>query len=539
MAKELRDYQKRVVQQVLDSDLDLCITLPTGAGKTVIANALMSQLPGLKIFVVPRLELIKQAHDEFGDVDIIWADKTELTGKDTIIASKDSLRTQIKNVPDIHPITLIFDEVHIGIEQTFKLVDAINPDRVLGLTATPERMDGLALTKGAGPIHKFGVFDDVLVAETVPTLIKKGYLTPLKYYTRPIDGITSMKSDSATSEEFSGRQMMELFDKNEIWGDLVACYEQYNPERKPAIGFTVTIQMAESVCQVFNAAGYDFRVISGEMDVAERRVLLDALKNGDCDGLVNAALLTYGFDCPEVYYAFSCRHIKSRPLWFQMVGRILRIHESKDSAVFVDHGDSISEFAQPDCALPIMDPFIKWKYNGISKEEKRAEKKRRDQANEVIRMINDLDPQPVDMVEVTVEDLFSRLVKVYNRISKELGSMKKLVANAKKQADEATEKAARMQEETKNLLIENQKLRAQRRGPLKVIDADKTFDYIRRNYIRKRRAYEGRYPKYQAHDLTVKSFKDDEAKLPFYYDKATFDKGMRYWKERIDREGIA
>ena len=216
MAKELRDYQKNVVKQVVASKLDLCITLPTGAGKTVIANALMQELDGLKVFVVPRLELIKQAHDEFGEVDIIWADKTELTGRDIIIASKDSLRTQCKNLPNTRPITLIFDEVHIGIEQTCKLVKSIKPDRVLGLTATPERMDGLALTKGVGALHKYGVFDDVLVAETVPTLIKKGYLTPLKYYTRPIDGITKMKSDSATSEEFSGKQMMELLYKYKL-----------------------------------------------------------------------------------------------------------------------------------------------------------------------------------------------------------------------------------------------------------------------------------------------------------------------------------
>ncbi len=540
MAKELRDYQKTVVKQVLDSSLDLCITLPTGAGKTVIANALMDKLDGLKIFVVPRLELIKQANDEFGDVDIIWSDKTELTGKNIIISSKDSLRTQFKKIPDVHPLTLIFDEVHIGIEQTFKLCDAINPDRVLGLTATPERMDGLALTKGAGPLHKFGVFDDVLVAETVPTLIDKGYLSPLSYYTKPIEGITSMKPDNATSEELSGAQMIQLFNTNEIWGDLVKCYEEYNPDRKPAIGFTTTIDMAESVCKVFKDAGYDFRVISGEMSVSERRELLDALKYGRINGLVNAALLTYGFDCPEVYYAFSCRHIKSRPLWFQMVGRILRIHESKEKAIFVDHGDSISEFAQPDCALPIMDPLIQWKYNGTPKEIKKAEKQKRDQANEVIRMINDLDPQPVDMVEVTTEDLFTRLVKVYNKISKELGSMKKVVSEAKKHEAEIKEQAKQIQEEKKKLLLENEKLRSQKKGPAKFIDKEKTFEHIKSNYCRRRKRYEEMYPnqKYQAHQMTVDSFKRDEEKLPFYYDKYTFDNSMKYWKDRIDKEGF-
>ena len=538
MAKELRDYQADITKKVINSDLDLIVCLPTGAGKTVIANALMEQLDGLKIFVVPRLELIKQANDEFGDVDIIWSDKTQITGKNIIISSKDSLRTQLNKIPDVHPLTLIFDEVHIGIEQTFKLVDAIKPDRVLGLTATPERMDGLALTKGADSLHKFGVFDDVLIAETVPTLINKGYLTPLSYYTKPIDGIVKMRPDSAASEELSGTQMMRLFDKNEIWGDIVQCYEKYNPDKKPSIGFTTTIEMAETVCKLFKDAGYDFRVISGEMNISERRKLLDMLKNGEIHGLVNAALLTYGFDCPEVYYAFSCRHIKSRPLWFQMVGRVLRIHESKDKAIFVDHGDSISEFTQPGCALPILDPLIQWQYDGVSKEMKRAQKVKRDQANEVIRMINDLDPQPVDMVEVTPEDLFVRLVKVYNKISKELGSMRNVLAEAKKQALAANERAQKMKEEKDKLIVENQKLRARKSGPVKVIDREKTFDYIRKNYCNRRRRFEKNNTKIQAHEMTVRSLLADESILPFYYDRATFDNSMRYWKTRIDKEGL-
>ena len=527
MIKNLRPYQENVRDQVLASDLDLCITLPTGAGKTVIANAIMERLDGLCVFIVPRLELIKQAHDEFGDVDIIWSDKTELTGRNIIISSKDSLRTQWKKIPDVHPLTLIFDEAHIGIEQTHKLVEAIHPDRVLGLTATPERMDGLALRKGADQIHKFGVFDDVLVAETVPTLIDKGFLAPLKYYTRPIEGITSMRPENSASEELSGKQMMKLFDTNQIWGDLVKCYEEYNPKKKPAIGFTVTIEMAEQVCNVFNQAGYNFKVIHGGMNVPERQKLLDDLKTGAVDGLVNAALLTYGFDCPEVYYAFSCRHIKSRPLWFQMVGRTLRIHESKSEAIFVDHGDSISEFAEPTCALPIMDPLIKWRYDGITKEEKKALKLRREQANAVIKMINDLDPLPVDMVEITTEDLFTRLVRIYGNISKELGSMKELVAKAKKES-------IALKQQTQALQLENKKLRAQK-GKTKHIDAEKTFEYIRRNYCNKRRSY-ANYPAYQAHDMVVRSFKKDEEKLSFYYDKAAFDRGMKYWRENYKEQ---
>ena len=169
--------------------------------------------------------------------------------------------------------------------------------------------------------------------------------------------------------------MIEIFDNNAIWGDLVASYEEYGLNR-PAIGFTTTIAMANKVSQIFKEAGYTFKVIHGEMLIQEREMLIEELRTHKIHGLVNAALLTYGFDCPPVSYAFSCRHIKSRPLWFQIVGRILRCFEGKEDAIFIDHGDSISAFAEPTFSLPILDPFIKWKTNVETKEEKKERKKK-------------------------------------------------------------------------------------------------------------------------------------------------------------------
>ena len=123
MEKSLRPYQQAIVDQVVDIPRDYVICLPTGAGKTVIANALMEALEGICIFIVPRLELIEQAKTEFGDVDVIWANKTELTGKKVIIASKDSLRNQMKKIDfgDNAKLTLIFDEAHV--ENTVSIIE--------------------------------------------------------------------------------------------------------------------------------------------------------------------------------------------------------------------------------------------------------------------------------------------------------------------------------------------------------------------------------------------------------------------------------
>ena len=539
----LRDYQEKTVNKIISSNKDQIVCLPTGAGKTVIASAIIQKLnqKGFNVvFVVPRLELIKQADKQFEEADIIWSDKTKLTGKKCIIASKDSLRSQYDKVPE--NTVLIFDEVHIGLEQTKKLVDLIKPVRVLGLTATPERMDGQALLKGNDVIHKFGCFDELVQDETVISLIHKGYLCPLKYYTKPIDGITEIKPDEANGQELSDEQMTEIFDKNQIWGDLVESYEKYaisDGKRRPALGFTNTIDMAEKVAELFNDAGYCFKVISGKMSVKERDGLINELKNGEIDGLINAALLTYGFDCPPVSYAFSCRHIKSRPLWFQIVGRILRTFDGKKDAIFVDHGDSVSEFEETSCSLPILDPYITWRVNGESKIEKQKRKKAQKKERDSLKILQELDPLPCNMVEVKPEDTWERMIKVLQRLREQNDGLWQLTEKLKAQTENLTTEKEKLQEELKN--SKNNRY----------VNSEATFEFCKKNYCFYRNQYhieielQPRWGKYSEderkemeHDLTEKKLLSLEDDLPFRFSQATFAKSMEYWKRNYKYLGI-
>ena len=534
--KQLRDYQEEIVEKVIFSDNDILICLPTGAGKTVIAQGIIQALNEQNftvVFVVPRLELIEQAEKEFGDVDIIWSDKTKMTGKKCIIASKDSLRTQFKKLPS-KPV-LIFDEAHISLEQTFDLIQKIKPMRVLGLTATPERMDGKALLKGTDDIHKYGCFDELLQEETVSSLIKKGYLCPLRYYTKPIDGIVDIKPDEANGQELSDSQMTEIFDKNQVWGDLVKSYETYGIEngiKRPALGFTNTIAMGQKVCEIFNNAGYSFKVISGDMNIKTRKELIRQLADRKIDGLINAALLTYGFDCPSVSYAFSCRHIKSRPLWFQIVGRILRICEGKENTVFVDHGDSVSEFEEPSCSLPILDPYISWRVNGETKIEKQKRKHAQKKERDSLKILQDLDPLPCEMVEIKPEDTWERLIKVLKKLKAQNDTLFKQNLEIRKTVDQVNSDNERLQKELETK--ENKRF----------INSEETFEFIRKNYCFIRNDIYTRFHNctswnkfteeekaIKEHQMTIDRLRSQEKNLPFLFDYKTFSKSINYWFE--------
>lgn len=399
MAKQLRDFQDKVVKNVCKSNEDFLISAPTGCGKTFIAEMIMSELSKQNelysfLFVVPRIILIQQFLEELtafkeSDFDIIQAENTKLSGKRFILASKDSLDNYIEMLPN--NLIMFIDEVHEGLKQSFKLVQKIKPERLFGLTATPERSDGLSFMKGIDleneeKLHRYGLFDKYINAISIKEAQNLGYLCQLKYVSR--NDLETLDIKSKGIEEFTEEEITELFDRYNIWGDLVKTYKRYGKNKdgtfKPALGFTNTIKMAEKVSDIFNEAGFNFKVISGKTSLKERYKLIEQTKNGIINGLVNADLLTYGFNCPEISYIFSCRHILSKTLWVQMIGRGLR--PGKSELYFIDHTDSISEFSNAYYDIPFEADSFTWNYNGMTallkrknvQEKRESEKIRRE-----------------------------------------------------------------------------------------------------------------------------------------------------------------
>lgn len=399
MAKQLRDFQDKVVNKVCKSNEDVLISAPTGCGKTFIAEMIMSELSKKNevynfLFVVPRIILIQQFLEELtafkeSDFDIIQAENTKLSGKRFILASKDSLDNYIEKLPN--NLIMFIDEVHEGLKQSFKLVQKIKPERLFGLTATPERSDGLSFMKGIDleneeKLHIYGLFDKYINAISIKEAQNLGYLCQLKYVSR--NDLETLDIKSKGIEEFTEEEITELFDKYNIWGDLVKTYKRYGKNKdgtfKPALGFTNTVKMAERVADIFNEAGFKFKVISGNTPLKERYELIEQTKTGVINGLVNADLLTYGFNCPEISYIFSCRHIMSKTLWVQMIGRGLR--PGKSELYFIDHTDSISEFSNAYYDIPFEADSFTWNYNGMTallkrknvQEKRESEKIRRE-----------------------------------------------------------------------------------------------------------------------------------------------------------------
>lgn len=500
--KELRPYQKDAVDALTRSGENLLLSLPTGAGKTVVAKEVMKRGDGVQVFIVPRIELIAQASKEFGDCDVIWADKTSVDGKHIMVASKQSMSRHEDCVP--RNATFIFDEAHIGIKQTKALVDRFEPRRVLGLTATPERMDGLSLLKAemgcpdADMTYKsFGVWDRLVRGPSIKDLIDGGYLSPLRYYARHLEGVSGINGNGG--EELDEGQVSYIMDTFNVWGDLVSTYEKLGVDaagqRRLALGFAPTVRMASRIARMFQAAGHDFRVIHGEMDASERARLIGLLSEGKIEGLVNAALLTYGFDCPPVSYAFLVRGICSRPLWFQIAGRILRRAEGKEDAVFVDHTDTIDRFRTPTCAMPLLDPFITWNAGGESHSMRIARKQRKKEERKTLDRIMQM--LPAKMREVKEGSVLEAAMNALEASEGELRMLKDKLHETERK-NEALAKRIKEMQTAQSATIVNA---AGGTLPSELSDSD-TYEFVRINYARARREC-------QTHKAAVESLLND------------------------------
>lgn len=360
----LRDYQKDIVTKVLATNKNEVVGLPTGSGKTVVAKAIIDGLKETVVFIAPRIDLVLQSKDTFGDVDVIWSSRTDVTGKHCIVASKQSLLNRMKLVPANS--VLIIDECHIGMEKNAEIVAQLKPRRVIGLTATPETMSGASFIKGTKFDKGTGIYDEVNYYYPISELQNMGYLAPLETHYYNYKTISKVKTKSF-DEELRGKAFRDFIAGPQGrlgWKHLSDALNKCKD--KPTIIFTPDIATAEDVVKFASKEGLNFEVITGEASVEERTLAYDKLANHTINGLVNAALLTYGFDCPAAKNVILFRHIKSRPLYVQIVGRVLRPYNNETAHLY-DVLDSNSEFVNIN-QLDMFSQPIDWRYEGFDSD---------------------------------------------------------------------------------------------------------------------------------------------------------------------------
>lgn len=348
----LRTYQARAVEAIRAAYRQGAraplLVMPTGAGKTVCFSHIASQAAakGSRILLLAhRRELVLQVSKMLNTFGIghglIVPDRPE-TGHPVQVASIQTLARRL--YPGKYRFDLIvIDEAHHAVSGSGlgAILEALPDARLLGVTATPCRLDGRGLGKEAA-----GYFDALVEGPSVLELIDAGYLARPVVYAPPAGQEVDVSRVKVTGGDYNLGQLAEAMDKTPLTGDAVAHYRRLC-DGAPALAFCVTVAHAAHVAAQFNAAGYRAAVLDGDTpDFARDRMIRD-LGRGELDVLASCNVVSEGTDIPVVAAAILLRPTASYGLAMQQMGRVLRTNPGKERALILDHAGNTRRHGLP------------------------------------------------------------------------------------------------------------------------------------------------------------------------------------------------
>jgi len=316
----------------------------TGTGKTVTAALDYQRLceasgRRLKLlFVAHRQEILKQALGTYRTITQDGAFGELYVGNDKptqwrhVFASIQSLASRgVETIEADAFDVVVIDEFHHAMAPSYRrLIDHLSPQQLLGLTATPERGDGVDVAQQffdgrtaselrlwdaldadlLVPFHYFGVSDDV-------------DLSQLEWKRGSYD-IAQLDRLYTGNDARAAKVIREVRDK------------VTNTDDMRALGFCVSVQHAHYMAEVFNRVGISSLAIDGGTDDADRAAALTKLRDRRTNCLFTVDLFNEGLDLPQVDTVLLLRPTQSSTVFLQQLGRGLRRAEGKSVLTVLD-----------------------------------------------------------------------------------------------------------------------------------------------------------------------------------------------------------
>jgi superfamily II DNA or RNA helicase len=341
---ELRDYQTNNVTEIRAAFAQyrrVLFVLPTGGGKTVIFAFITTHASGKGkrvTILAHRQEIAEQISLALTAMGVAHGRIQPRHQTTDDLVQVGMVQTVARRLADIaEPALLVIDEAHHAVAGTWrKIADAWPQVRVLGVTATPERLDGVGLRDA---------FDVLVLGPDVRELIDGGHLASFRYPAP--SNVTDLSSVRTFAGDFNAGDLERVIDRDAITGDVVEHYLKHLAPRT-AIAFCVTVAHAEHVARRFRDAGIQAASIDGSMSADERRDVVEQLRTGDIRVLASCEIISEGFDAPAVGGCILLRPTQSFALYRQQVGRCLRPKDDGSTAIIVDHVANVWRHGLPD-----------------------------------------------------------------------------------------------------------------------------------------------------------------------------------------------
>jgi superfamily II DNA or RNA helicase/HKD family nuclease len=343
-------HQKQILDKLLlERDHGLTrnlVVAATGTGKTVISafdyKAFCDTLQrrGRLLFVAHRKEILQQAHAtyrsvmqdaNFGD---IWVGDLRPQRFDQLFVSVQTLRSQFSEVfatmaPDRYDY-IVIDEAHHSTADSYRcILDHFRPKILMGLTATPERMDGMSL------LPDFG--GKISAEIRLSKALNEGLLTPFHYFC-----ISDPDTDLSDPSLMQGKRYVtsQLFDRlctRQRVSLVVRSLDYYlsDPHRCKALCFCSDKRHAAFMADALNAVGLRAASLTSD-NQGERTALNRQLAQGRINYLCVVDIFNEGVDIPEVDTVLFLRPTDSLTIFLQQLGRGLRLAPGKQALTVLD-----------------------------------------------------------------------------------------------------------------------------------------------------------------------------------------------------------
>jgi DNA repair protein RadD len=360
---QLRPYQGAALRAVMSYFRQYTgnpiVAMPTGTGKSVVIAGLIEHAltyPDQHVLMIThRKELIEQNAKALQrllpdvEIGIMSAGLRRYECKQVTFAGVATLANREVPRADL----IVIDECHLVNDEEDTMYSRIiasarrnNPAvKVVGFSATPYRLRYGLLTDGelwdqvAYDLTKKKHFDE---------LIKSGYLAPLvaKAPRNDVDlhGIHTRCGDYQPEELSKAMDRVLSSAADEI------CLQ--GQERKRWLIFCASIANVEHMRNYLQARGIDCEAVHSRMPTAERDETIERFKAGGLRAIVNAGILTTGFDCPEIDLIAVLRPTQSPGLWVQMLGRGTRPAPDKTDCMVLDYGRNTMRMGPIDMIVP-------------------------------------------------------------------------------------------------------------------------------------------------------------------------------------------
>ncbi len=342
------DYQKEVLEKLEAQRKHYgryrnLVVAATGVGKTVISafdyrRFQQSNGRARLLFVAHREEILKQSRDtfrvilkdlNFGELQVGKEQAQSIEHLFISIQSFNSMRLADITTPDYYNY-IVVDEFHHAAAPTYqRLLAHFNPKILLGLTATPERMDGKDV---------LGYFDDTIAAEIRLTdAVDRKLLCPFQYF-----GVTDNVDLSQLTWSRRGYDIHELegvYTHNKIrTTQILNSLRKYvtSLDDVKGLGFCVSVNHALYMAKVFDEAGIPSIALHGDSSDADRAAAKIRLTSGQIRMIFVVDLYNEGVDIPAVNTILFLRPTESLTVFLQQLGRGLRLSEGKECLTVLD-----------------------------------------------------------------------------------------------------------------------------------------------------------------------------------------------------------